>query len=272
MADAGGPTTIIYDPHGDRKILAGSEEKPATFIVSSQAMSLTSRQWRVMFAADSPFASAPGATDSVIEVPMPDDDVKSLKILLSVIHLKFKLVPTVLAYEDLVSLAILTDKYDVAEVVQPWITNWVNKHVIPRGLQDLSSLANSEGWLFVAWSFGLVDVFEQIWAVLVKNIAISKDYTLTMLDHVIRSDRLPPGVLGTHSFFNEPCFRLLDADSIVEAREHLLGDLLNTCYDQVDRFTNITEGQTICNWGANEKECDACSIGSLLQSLQRCKL
>ena len=198
MADTSGPSTIAYDPFGDRIILAGSEERPETFIVSSQAMSLTSKQWRVMFAADSPFATTPSSPNSIIQVPMPDDDVNSLKILLSVIHLKFRLVPTVLAYEDLVSLAILCDKYDVSEVVQPWITNWIKNHKIPGSLQDESHIAYSEGWLFIAWTFGLVRIFEQVSADLIRNIAMSKDYTLTVLEHVIRSDQMPPGVLGTY--------------------------------------------------------------------------
>ena len=197
MTDTVSSSILHFDPFGDRKIIAGSEEKPEIFLVSSQAMSLTSRQWRAMFAADSPFATAPSSPNSVVEIPMPDDDANALRVLLSVIHLKFGLLPKLLAYDDLVKLAIVCDKYDVAEVVQPWITDWINNHKVLESLEDRSRIANTEGWLFVAWTFGLISIFERVSAVLIKNIALSEDYTITISGHVVKSDYMPPGVLGT---------------------------------------------------------------------------
>ena len=192
MEEAREPVITHYDPFGDRKILAGTKEKPEIFMVSSQAMSLASKQFRNMFAADSRFAEATRSPGTIIEKSLLEDHVNSLKILLSIIHLKHSLVPSTLSYDELVQLAILCDYYDVAEVVQPWITNWIH-HVQKR--QAKNKLA-AEGWLFVAWTFGIEDIFERVSTYLIRNVAISTENTIRIHDHAINAAHMPPGVLG----------------------------------------------------------------------------
>ena len=177
-----------FDPDGDLKILAGTEKDREIFIVSSKAMSLACKPWKAMVGPDSKFIEGTSSADAA--VPLPDDDIIALKILLNVAHLRFSLVPDFLSFEDLLQVAIICDKYDAAELVQPWLQGWL------MDAQTLSQFVNHEGWLFISWTFGLSDLFRKVAQTIASDLEVVADSNYTIGGRALEHHHMPPGILG----------------------------------------------------------------------------
>lgn len=89
-------------------------------------------------------------------IPLPDDDPEALLLLLQIAHLKFGAIPRTLSFEMLLKLAVLCDKYDVAALVRPYLEGWV------EGVKESVNQPGHEGWLFIAWTFGLAGTFTRV--------------------------------------------------------------------------------------------------------------
>ena len=175
MQEVARMNVTTFSPNGDRKILVGSEDAPQVFMVSSHVMAHTGKAWIAMFGPESPFISTESSSlsDGMIEISMPDDNVGALKILLSAAHLKYKMIPKAIPFDDLVHIAILADKYDLAELLLPWVGGWV-KHV-----QEYDSeIIDDCGWLFVAWSFGIASIFKRVTNMIILHWPIVRIYLL----------------------------------------------------------------------------------------------
>ena len=191
MADAPRITNFTnFSRDGDRRILAGSKDASEIFIVSSHVMALTGKEWATMFGPDSSFFTTESSNrpSGIIQIPMPDDDPAALRVLLSVAHLKHSMIPKTLSFEELVQIAILSDKYDLAELISPWIGGWV-KHV----QENYKENSNDRGWLFVAWTFGIASIFERVSNVCIRNSSITDFSKRAREGPNERADQLPLG-------------------------------------------------------------------------------
>lgn len=185
------PKELFTFEAGDREILVNYHDETIAAKVSSQAMSLASPVWRKFVSppwqsppqpeedsvADSGYQSGSeaAAADASVEankqqqLDFTDDNGNALLILLNIAHLKFARVPSKLAYNQLLNVAILVDQYDCGELVRPWLKSWLEDE------ESQSQIDGQENWLFIAWVFGREDVFEKLARTMVRNVSIGSD-------------------------------------------------------------------------------------------------
>ena len=189
--------TVIthFNPDGDLKLLVGTENNQEIFVVSSKAMSLVCKPWKAMVGPDSKFIEGSSSADAA--VPLPDDNINALRILLNAAHFRFSLIPATLSFEGLLELAILCDKYDSAELVQPWLKTWLIH------AQTLSLTLYREGWLFISWSFGLSAKFHEVANILVREAELGTNGTCIRSGYEVVEERMPPDILGKASFITQ---------------------------------------------------------------------
>ncbi|OJD32813.1 nuclear pore protein [Diplodia corticola] len=101
-------------------------------------------------------------------IPFPDDDPDALAVLLNIAHMKFSLVPRTLEFETLLHLADLTEKYDAINILRPWIKGWI------QAAEHLAERPGYEEWLFIAWAFGEVQIFDKLSTRLVWQVRINE--------------------------------------------------------------------------------------------------
>ena len=164
------PIVTYFDPDGDLKVKAGSETQHEIFVVSSKVMSLTCKPWKAMFGADSQFVEGSRSPDTII--PLLDDNVNALKILLNAAHLRFSLVPKTLDFDTLLQVAILADKYDMAGIFQPWLDCWLSHATKNR------KIPLHEGWLRISYTFGLSETFREAANLIVRDLEIERTFSL----------------------------------------------------------------------------------------------
>jgi hypothetical protein len=158
---------LIIDKYGDLRLEVGVNccPEPVSFLVCSKALARRSRVFRVMLYG--PFAeSKPAADAGEWVVRLPEDSPQAFRIVLNIIHANFDMVPVVLNAEKpdggswmakyracacLDDIALLTDKYDMVDVVRPWINSWFEEVTSyqPNPLRSHLDLLNvSTAWVF----------------------------------------------------------------------------------------------------------------------------
>ena len=182
------PTEV--GPSGDLTLQVGVGEHRKAFIVSSKAMSLASHVWCKML--------DPTRLCEQKRVDLLDDDPDALLILLRISHLQFSNVPLHVEYTILVHLAVLCDKYEMAQILLPWIRPWQADwmpHSLKRGYENL---------LFVAWVFSDLETYNAIARQWVMKSTLDIDGNLVMDTNVLKHKIIPPEALGV-SPESTPC-------------------------------------------------------------------
>ena len=172
----------IVDPSGDLTVQVGENEHQKTFIVSPKAMCLASPVWRIML--------EPTVVGGRTRMDLTNDDPDALLILLRISHLQFSEVPLHVTYTLLVHLAVLCDKYEMAQLLIPWITPWQ---------VDWKTYALKEGYenlFFVAWVFSDLETYTAIARNWVMRSTLDTDGNLVMGTNVFETKIMPPGALG----------------------------------------------------------------------------
>jgi hypothetical protein len=126
------------------------------------------------------------------EVRFPDDNPYAFEIILRIIYHQNNTLPAKLGLDTLLDLAVLIDKYDLHTVVRPFIPTWaaeISKTTMAR-------YAPHERILFVAWTFGLQEVFDHMLLKLVLNCKLDNNDDLIWLNRKVNLDLLPIGVPG----------------------------------------------------------------------------
>ena len=177
-----------FDPDGDLKLLVGDEDEQEIYVVSSKAMSLVCKPWKAMVGPDSKFIEGSSSADAAI--PLPDDNVVALRILLNAAHLRFSLVPDMLSFESLLQVARLCDKFDAVGIVRPWLNGWL------AYAKKLPVTASHEGWLWISWTFGLQDKFRQVARKIVDNLCFVNNKGYFYEGRKLDEQDLPPEILG----------------------------------------------------------------------------
>ena len=138
----------IVDPSGDLTVHAGGKGHQKTFIVSPKAMCLASYVWREML-------NRTGLCEQN-RIDLTGDDPDAFLILLLISHLQFSKVPLHVTYTLLVHLAVLCDKYEMAQILFPWIPPW------QADWKPYALKAGYENLFFVAWVFSDVETYTAI--------------------------------------------------------------------------------------------------------------
>lgn len=178
-------------PTGDVKMLVTYNNELVEGKASSHALVLASPVWtRFLFP---PWASPPTANPTTMEPKKIDccgDDSAALLILLNIIHLKFSRVPKSINTATLLQVAILCDQYACVSIVQPWLVGWTHDE-ISRSRQQ-----GEERWLFIAWVFGRVRVFEELSDRMVLEVKMNGKGEYTDREGKVLSEPLPNGIIG----------------------------------------------------------------------------
>ena len=172
----------IVDPSGDLTVLVGENGHQKAFIVSSKAMCLASLEWCMIL--------EPTVDGGRTRMDLTNDDPDALLILLRISHLQFSDVPLHVTYALLVHLAVLCDKYKMAQLLYPWIELWQvdwKPYALKEGYENL---------FFVAWVFSDRETYTAIaldWAL---KCTLDVDGNLVMGTSVLKHKVMPPGALG----------------------------------------------------------------------------
>ena len=194
------PKTIYFHPKGDVKLLIGPddgmEDSGIThiYIVSSAVMSLVCEPWNALMDPDNRFAESRSG-----EFKLLGDDPVALRILLQIAHLQFEKVPYALITEQLLQLAILTDKYQAIKLLIPFLRRWANRlvHDIDEPLS-----AGCERWLWIAWAFGFEGVFGRMASMLTFECTTNLRGDTLLYDGKELSEPVPCEILGTYPLPN----------------------------------------------------------------------
>jgi hypothetical protein len=175
---------IYFDGRGDKRLLVDE----TILVVSSKTMSLVSDPFKAMLSPDSVFSEAqPGNNEPI---PLPEDDLGALTILLWIAHLQFNKVPLRLEFKELVAVTVLTDKYQATQMVSPWLSGWIDnlRHTVGKD--------GFEEWLWIAWEFGLADIFSEVANKLLWESRTNANGDCVTASGKILAENMPPEIIG----------------------------------------------------------------------------
>ena len=188
--------TVVLDDFSDITLVVGTEDEGGDdetgstgsvgnvqrVKVSSSVLRLASPVWKSMFNPSGHFLES-----TAKEVSFPDDDPAALLVVLRIAHLRFKEVPDKLSFKELVSVAVICDKYDTVSVVRPFLSRWTGP--------EMKISPGEEEWIFIAWTFGYEDAFTSGVQELVRKVAIDGKGRC-MFDGKAVNGCLPPDIIG----------------------------------------------------------------------------
>ncbi|CAJ2504019.1 Uu.00g114130.m01.CDS01 [Anthostomella pinea] len=148
------PTRTCIDPRGDLILEVGSDDSKAAFVVCSRALSRSSPFWEKIlygeFSESQKMHLERGDAEWVVK--LPDDDPDAMKVLLDISHSRFADVPQVMYPDELYPITVITDKYDLTHLLQPWAEGWLS---LLREHPRLNDEHFWIGWnLWIAWYLG----------------------------------------------------------------------------------------------------------------------
>ena len=129
------------------------------------------------------------------EVHFAEDDAAAIILILRIAHLQFRELPDSLDFHQLISLAVVCDKYDTTALIRPWIEQWKNPW------SDSFTFKNAQGYdeiLFFVWTFGDLATYENVAKGLIRNSTSDGEGQL-FADGKLLGNNMPPGAIGESS-------------------------------------------------------------------------
>ncbi|KAF7912954.1 uncharacterized protein EAF01_001975 [Botrytis porri] len=213
------------------------ELKQVRMLVSSKHMSV---------------ASPTGSQESIelkktgkMELLLRDDDSKAWIHLLNIIHGRFRSVPLDINLPMFTRIALLCDKYQMHEVPYVFTPAWK----MSAGHDSVSG-EDIPRWIFIAWTFNMTDVIEEI----TKGLALN--YTGNGIQKLFSISSLPiPQIV---------------LDELEKSRQHAIAEVVDLCDYTIQRYQNNSSKysiRTICGEDRESyrKKCDAMMLGMLLK-------
>jgi len=170
-------------PDGDMLLTCTTNGELRRFKVSSQTLCTASDVFRAMLGPTSKFKEATelrtaGGTDELYELAIEDDDLKVLRYILLYLHHRNLEVPTEISFQELVQVAVVTDKYDLRVALrfmgELWLQQWKDKPV-SRDWDTLLPQSRYENWLLISWVFGEEDIFKRESTFLTRVSVVGED-------------------------------------------------------------------------------------------------
>jgi hypothetical protein len=194
MAGSNSETVIHLASPGDIRLNVncgknGECERSKTFVISAAVMCIASPVWRAMFSPSGRFMEAVQSAETK-DVHFGEDDADALLLILRIAHLQFREIPEKIGFTELLNVAVICDKYDMAEIVQPWLSRWKDR------LKYSATEKGYEGWLFISWTFGLPKIYEQVAQNLVLHLTMSNDGQGPCRGGRKLTRSMPPGAVG----------------------------------------------------------------------------
>ncbi|PVI05850.1 hypothetical protein DM02DRAFT_682783 [Periconia macrospinosa] len=192
-----------------------------------------------------------------LEVYFPDEDVAAMLTVLNIAHLKFEDVPGFngLAFEELVNLAVLCDKYDVVHLVHPFLEwyDWARHYVYPEYVGP-----GYPAWLFIAWTFGYRHSFGLLARHLSLRVEVRDNIILLGNGYDVMASYMPQDIL----------------ESILEVRKNTIAEMLKTCYDLVELALEgpVCQLKHTDRPATEKSNCSSIILGSVLGQIKKLDL
>ncbi|RYP35798.1 hypothetical protein DL767_003653 [Monosporascus sp. MG133] len=196
------PARVEIDPDGDLCLKVGynkctfrrdpngqthDHEYAVIYVVDSKALSRSSPVWKAML--DEGFAESkrpePGQ-DWIVE--LREEDPEAMRTILNIIHHRYGDVPRgekAMPIHSLYRLTVLTDKYGLTSLLQPWAQTWTKglKDKLPRNTEAAAgksplTLDSLELLLWIAWELGNEQLFRGVYGYLVLNTTVKEGHLI----------------------------------------------------------------------------------------------
>ncbi|KAB5531380.1 hypothetical protein GE09DRAFT_1228182 [Coniochaeta sp. 2T2.1] len=179
-------------------------------------------------------------------VKLPEDDPEALALLLNIIHGRFEAVPLVLPNSKIYKITVLSNKYDLTQVLRPWARRWTERFV--------EHSAHSAQVAWIAWELG------------------DRVFLEDMLDDLLLTGSLNEDGNLVLAFNDEPLssFEMLAIMNVVGQSKSMTVNVL------LQSFLGVGEPIRGCHTfrtGYSEaKVCDAVILSSLVKGLAKAEL
>ncbi|TGO37968.1 hypothetical protein BHYA_0085g00460 [Botrytis hyacinthi] len=220
------------------------ELKQVRMLVSSKHMSVASPVFKAMLQTSSQEGIELKKTGKV-ELSLRDEDSKAWNILLNIIHGRFRSVPLEINLSMFTQIALLCDKYQMYEVAYAFTPTWK----MSAGHDSVSG-EDIPRWIFIAWTFSMKDVLEEI----TKGLALN--YTGNGIQKLFSMTSLPiPQII---------------MDELENSCQHAISELVDMLEYTIQRYQDNSSKcsiRTRCGGDRESyrKQCDAMILGMLLK-------
>ncbi|RYP08026.1 hypothetical protein DL764_002172 [Monosporascus ibericus] len=219
------PARVEIDPDGDLCLEVGynkcnfrrgpdgqkhDHEHAVIYVVDSKALSRSSRVWRAMLDEGCAESKRPEPDQDWV-VELPEEDPEAMLIILNIIHHRYGGVPRgekAMPIHSLYCLTVLTDKYGLTSLLQPWAQTWTKglKDELPRNTEAAAgksslTLNSLELLLWIAWELGNEQLFRGVYGYLVLNTTVEEGHLIeegSKTKLFSTSVSKPPAVCGKH--------------------------------------------------------------------------
>ncbi|KAF7918111.1 hypothetical protein BELL_0573g00070 [Botrytis elliptica] len=238
------PTDISIEERSESNDDSWVELKQVRMLVSSKHMSVASPVFKAMLQASSQEGIELKKTGKV-ELSLRDEDSKAWNILLNIIHGRFRSVPLDINLPMFTQIALLCDKYQMHEVAYAFTPTWK----MSAGHDSVSG-EDIPRWIFIAWTFNMTDVLEEI----TKGLALN--YTGNGIEKLFSMTTLPiPQVV---------------MDELENSRQHAVAELVDMFDYAIQRYQEDSSKCTIRTRCGEDrvsyrKQCDSMILGMLLK-------
>ncbi|KAF7951382.1 hypothetical protein EAE96_006697 [Botrytis aclada] len=222
------------------------ELKQVRMLVSSKHMTVASPVFKDMLKAGSQEGIELKKTGK-LELLLPGDDSKAWNILLDIIHGRFRSVPLDTNLPLFTQIALLCHKYQMHEIAYAFTPAWK----MSAGHDSVSG-EDIPRWIFIAWTFNMADVLEEI----TKGLAFN--YTGNGIQKLLGMTSLPiPQIV---------------MDELENSRQHAISELVGTLEYTIQRYEENTPKCSISTRCGEDREsyrkqCDGMILGMLLKGV-----
>jgi hypothetical protein len=144
------------DPQGD--VVINTSAEGFSLLVSSKILSVASPVFAAMFSPHFREGNSLATASAPITIDLLEDAPAALENICNVLHYKHDLVTVQMRFHDLLEIAVVADKYDLAKSLGPWRDKWLNRVILP----DCGS-CDGGGWqreIFMMYVFGQASEFK----------------------------------------------------------------------------------------------------------------
>ncbi|KAF8441178.1 hypothetical protein BGX38DRAFT_1204090 [Terfezia claveryi] len=234
--------SLDFDLEGDILLTLPSTSGIARFRVNSNILCIASPVFRAMLGGKSQFReraalSARASTSEPLELSLADDDPNALTVILRIIHLQYDWVPPSVNANQLYTIAVICDKYDMRQSLEVWLVKWISPLVQPS-----ASPVSGGNWLFIAYAFGRKDLFSRLTKELILQCRSDDDGNLLMN--------------GT--------------PSISARRQQTLEAMIDCLHSIVQEYSAPDTSKCKCT--SKQDACDDLALGFLIRTFRRLKI
>lgn len=166
-------SVMTFDDEGDLRLEVGEKTARRSFVVCSRSLARVSKPFKAMLYGN--FAESKSRTkDSKWTVELPEDDPQAFITILHIIHSQFGMIPEIVTRDQLYQITILTDKYDMTEILRPWARKWL-PHVHSTNLTN----QGDEVLTWMAWELGDRSLFVRKVQWMLENCSLDGAYKLS---------------------------------------------------------------------------------------------